>query len=127
VTSPNLGAGIDEATLNSTTVRLTRTSDNTQVAAHVNTSGGGDAIVLQPSVVLDANTQYQFDVTSGLKDGHRRSLLTVPEHPSRPARRSAAAVCSTGAAFSQTGVPTATGKSFTSVVVGPDHNCTRRR
>jgi hypothetical protein len=120
VTLPNLGAGIDEATLNSTTVRLTRTSDNTQVAAHVNTSGGGDVIVLQPSVVLEANTQYRFDVTSGLKDVTGAAFAPFTSTFTTGSTVSGGGV-STGAAFSQTALPTATGKSFTSVVVGPDH------
>jgi hypothetical protein len=120
VTLPNLGAGIDETSLNSTTVRLTRMSDNTQVAAHVNTSGGGDVIVLQPSVVLDANARYEFDVTSGLKD-----VTGAAFAPFTSTFTTGSAVSSggaaTGAAFSQTVLSTATGKSFTSVLVGPDH------
>lgn len=120
VTLPNLGAGIDETTLNSTTVRLTRISDGTPVTAHVNTSGGGDVIVLQPSVVLDANTRYEFDVTSGLKDVTGQAFVPFTSTFATGSTVSSGGV-STGAAFSQTSLPTATGKSFTSVVVGPDH------
>ncbi len=64
---PNCG-GIDRNTLTSSTVRLFRVSDNSQVSATVNSSGGGDVIVLQPTALLAANTQYRFEVTSGLRD-----------------------------------------------------------
>ena len=45
---PNCG-GIDRNTVTSSTVRLFRVSTNTQVSATVNSSGGGDVIVLQPT------------------------------------------------------------------------------
>jgi hypothetical protein len=60
--------GIDPATLTSNAVFLYRTSDAQRVAAVLNTSGGGDVIVLRPASMLDANTTYAFEVTSGLKD-----------------------------------------------------------
>jgi len=53
-----VGAGVDQLTLNTTNVELYRTRDNLKVAGTVGTSGGGDAIVYQPSVQLDANTNY---------------------------------------------------------------------
>ena len=64
---PNLG-GVDEATMNSTTVSLRKLSDSSLVAATANTSGGGDVIVVQPSAALATNTQYRFSVSDGLKD-----------------------------------------------------------
>src|SRR5687767_13567467 len=48
---PNDGRIVDARTLppeRPDSVRLVRTSDRKPVPAHVNTSGGGDAIVLQP-------------------------------------------------------------------------------
>ena len=65
---PNSGGGIDAATLDAASVQLVRTSDGTPVPANRNTSGGGDVIVLQPTGLLDANTQYTFIVTSALED-----------------------------------------------------------
>lgn len=64
---PN-SAGVDQATLSTSTVRLLRAKDNQAVPGTVNTSGGADAIVLQPTTLLDASTQYIFEVTSGLHD-----------------------------------------------------------
>ena len=66
VNLPN--AGIDPATLSAATVKLYRTGDHSLVPAVVNTTGGGDAIVLPPPALLDANTSYTFEVTDGVKD-----------------------------------------------------------
>ncbi len=68
VSLPNPGAGVDATTLVSATVRLIRTSDSALVPATLNTSGGGDVVVLDPVPTLDAFTNYTFIVTSGLKD-----------------------------------------------------------
>ena len=59
------GAGIDATTLTTTTVKLYRTSDRAPVTAVLNTSGGGDAIVLTPTALLDA--EHELHVR-----GHRR-------------------------------------------------------
>ena len=48
VNLPNVGQGVAESTLTPANVQLIRTSDVMQVDATVNTTGGGDAIVLQP-------------------------------------------------------------------------------
>ena len=68
VALPTVGAGVDRATLNTTNVQLYRTRDNALVPGSINTSGGGDAIVYQPSVLLDANTNYTFRITNGVRD-----------------------------------------------------------
>src|SRR5690348_10350602 len=53
---PNVGGGVNPATLTTSTLALYRTSDHTRIPAHYNPSGGGDDIVLQPRSILDANT-----------------------------------------------------------------------
>jgi hypothetical protein len=68
VNLPNVGQGVDETTLNSNNVRLIRASDMMPIDATVNTSGGGDAIVLQPRAVLDARTSYIFQLSDRVKD-----------------------------------------------------------
>jgi hypothetical protein len=60
--------GINADTLGAHTVLLYRTSDGATVAASRNTSAGGDVLVLGPSSLLEADTDYTFEVTSGLKD-----------------------------------------------------------
>ena len=54
--------------LNTSNVQLYRTKDNYLIPGEVNTSGGADVIVYQPSQLLDANTNYTFRVTSAVKD-----------------------------------------------------------
>jgi len=68
VNLPNVGQGVDETTLTSDNVRLLRASDLMPIDSLVNTTGGGDAIVLQPRVVLDARTGYIFQLSDRVKD-----------------------------------------------------------
>jgi len=72
VNLPNVGEGVDETTLTADNVRLLRASDMLPIDATVNTTGGGDAIVLQPRAVLDARTGYIFQLSDRVKDqgGH---------------------------------------------------------
>src|SRR3954470_16830333 len=60
--------GIDASTLVDANVFLTRNSDGAHVATTLNTSGGGDVIILTPNGLLDTSAAYTFHVTSGLKD-----------------------------------------------------------
>ena len=65
---PHFGHGIDPESLTAESVKLYRTSDGKPVAANVNTSGAGDAIVLQPIEMLEPSTNYTFEVTPGVRD-----------------------------------------------------------
>jgi hypothetical protein len=65
---PNKGKGVDASSMSAETVKLYRVSDHALVKAVVNTSGAGDAIVLQPAEMLQPETTYTFEVTRGLKD-----------------------------------------------------------
>lgn len=65
---PNIGAGVEANTLNTTNVQLYRTQDYALVPGQVNTTGGGDAIVYQPSVELEPNTNYTFIITNDVLD-----------------------------------------------------------
>lgn len=67
--------GIRLATLDSTNVYLTRAADGRRVNAVLNSSGGGDVIVLRPEAVLDATTTYRFHVTPGLQDVEGEAFL----------------------------------------------------
>ena len=113
---PNPG-GIDSATLTASTVKLLRTSDSAQVAANLNTSGGGDVIVLQPTALLDANTQYTFIVTSGLEDVFGNPFL--PYTMSFTTGTAGGGGGGGPVAFTKV-VGVATGKPFTVLEVGPD-------
>src|SRR5438874_681066 len=65
---PNSGKVVDGATLKPSSVRLYRSADQQPVPAIVNTSGGGDDIVLRPMQPLALNTQYTFEITPDVKD-----------------------------------------------------------
>ncbi|WP_019588603.1 NPCBM/NEW2 domain-containing protein [Deinococcus apachensis] len=114
VNLPN--SGIDGTTLFSSTVRLLNMVTNVPVPASLNTSGGGDVIVLQPSAPLSANTQYIFEVTSGVKDTSGMAFL-----PQRTTFVTGSSTGSTGTvAFEQVALPNAPAKPYTAVEMGPD-------
>ena len=115
---PNVGYGIDEATLTSATVKVTRASDGTEVPANVNTSGGGDVIVLQPIDRFAENTTYRFDVTDGLKDLSGAPFIP---HTSTFTTGTAGGALPSSIAFDQVALASATGRAFTSLAIGPDH------
>lgn len=72
---PNCGGGVDSATLTETSVTLTRESDGVRVPGAVNTSGGGDSIVFQPTERLSAEAWYRFDVTEAVADATGQPFL----------------------------------------------------
>jgi regulation of enolase protein 1 (concanavalin A-like superfamily) len=118
VTLPNLG-GVDEATLTSANVNLRRVSDSTLVAATLNTSGGGDVIVLQPTAALAPQTQYRFTVTDGLEDLSGDPFLPFTSTFTTGGGADAGAPAE--AAFDKISLgTTAAGFDFTSVTIGPD-------
>ncbi|WP_433718441.1 Ig-like domain-containing protein [Actinoplanes sp. CA-051413] len=106
--------GVDQATLTSATVTLTRVSDGVAVPANAITSGGGDVVNLSPTAALAANTAYRFGLTAGVKDVSGRAFTPY------------SIVFTTGAGTGPGGpaafdkvVGVATGASFTTVVEGP--------
>jgi glucose/arabinose dehydrogenase len=115
---PNSGKVVDAATLSEKTVRLYRTADKREVPAIVNTSGGGDDIVLRPSEPLELNTRYTFEVTGQVKDTGGQCFS--------PYRASFTTAASTRfgkfpTAFEKVALPQANGRMYTCVTIGPDH------
>ena len=110
-------AGLDAATINSSTVKLIRVSDGKQLESKLNTTGGGDAIVLQPLRILDAETEYRFEITGGVTD-----LFGVTAAPYNQTFTTGFGLASGGlnVAFSQIALPTTEGDMWTSVNIGPD-------
>ncbi|WP_420593706.1 Ig-like domain-containing protein [Deinococcus sp.] len=108
------GQGVDPVSLKSAAVRLTNVGNGAEVPAQLNTSGGGDAVVLQPNTALVANTQYRLEVTSGLKDLDGKAFLPMT------------ATFTTGASIAPANVQfekiaqTVDPLPYTSVEVGPD-------
>ncbi|HEX4794917.1 MAG TPA: Ig-like domain-containing protein [Humisphaera sp.] len=112
---PNGGLSI--ATVTNSTVTLKRNSDGTIIPAVVNSSGGGDAIVLQPSVPLDANTTYTFTITNGVKD---RSGAAFAPFTMNFTTGTMGGNVDPSIAFDHVALPTTTGDVFTCLKIGPD-------
>jgi glucose/arabinose dehydrogenase len=115
---PSVGHGVDAASLDATTVKLLRTSDNAQVPANLNTSGGGDSIVLTPTVVLDALTQYTFVVTSGVRD--TAGTPFAPYSSTFTTGTRTGNTLDPSVQFAQVQQPAAAGFKYTGVTIGPD-------
>ena len=109
--------GIDRATLNSTTVRLSDSANGSVISTNVNTSAGGDVIVVTPDAPLADDTRYRFEVTDGVRDVSGNAFQ--PWSNVFTVGRLSAGTGLTGVAFSKLATP-ATGQSFTSVTMGPD-------
>ena len=116
VNLPNGGAGVDGTTLSASTVKLYRSSDNAGVPGTVNTTGGGDAIVFQPSVLLAPNTNYTFAVTRGVKD--EAGAAFTPFTMSFTTGTATSVKTDPAVSFSKTSVYN--GSALSSLLVGPD-------
>jgi hypothetical protein len=68
------GNGIDENTVFGN-MRLVKDSNGSPVPGNIAVSGGNDAVTFQPTVLLEANTTYRFETTSGVKDKLGNSFL----------------------------------------------------
>jgi glucose/arabinose dehydrogenase len=117
---PNVGSGVDEATLSASTVRLVRNRDGAAVAANRNTTGGGDAIILQPTAALAANTVYRIEITSGVRDISGASFLPYTSFFTT-GTGTLGGGGTINARFEKVTLPQAQGQSFTSVAMGPDN------
>ena len=62
-----VNGGVDPATLSSNTVYLTNLTTGARVPGTASTSGGGDTITFGLAEPLAEGTEYQFDVTSGVR------------------------------------------------------------
>lgn len=115
VNLPN--AGIDGRTLTSATVKLYKTNTGSSVAVNLDTTGGGDAIIAQPTSHLAANTSYTFEVTSGLKDTTGASFKPFKMKFITGSKTS---VTPTTIGFKKSSQGTTVGKAWTSLAFGPD-------
>ncbi|GGL95159.1 hypothetical protein GCM10011594_13590 [Nakamurella endophytica] len=114
--NPVVGA-VDETTLGSGHVTVTRVSDNRAVAGTGVTSGGGDTVTFQADEELDPNTLYRFEITDAVKDKSGRAFLPFS---SVFTTRSGTGGGLGSVAFTPQASGASAGKSYTSVVIGPD-------
>ena len=114
---PTVGAGVDASTLTPANVKLIKNSDGSQVPANRNTSGGGDVIVLQPTVLLDPTMEYRIEI-QGVKDTSGAAFL--PFSSSFVTGTTPIAGGGGTVSLQKVALSTATGKQFTSLALGPD-------
>ena len=112
-----VGSAIDSASLTAAAVQLTEHATGTQVAAQLNTSGGGDVVVLQPNAPLKPNFQYDFMITDALKD--TSGLRFLPS--TRSFVTGSATTAGTTVKFEQVALPSVPANPYTAVEIGPDH------
>jgi hypothetical protein len=117
VALPNSGQGIDTEALTEASVKLIRNSDKAQIPAKLNTSGGGDVIVLQPNAFLSSNTSYTFTVNTGLTDTGGSPFTPFT---STFTTGTCCDPVATTIKFQKVALPNSANKSFTSVAIGPD-------
>ena len=106
--------GVDQQSLNTTTVKLINTLTGASVAGTVNTSGGFDTLVFQPDAPLAANTSYTLrvdgvtDITGTPFQPYSTTFVTGASTTPQPVQ----------AAF--TAEQLVAGDAFSSLVVSPD-------
>jgi glucose/arabinose dehydrogenase len=108
---------LNTATATAANAKLYRSNDNAVIPAAVNTSGGGDVVVIQPNSVLDATTGYRYEFTEGLQDADGKPFLPFSGHfttgsTTIPPTTQIFDVVSLGSA--------AAGYNFTTLAVSPD-------
>lgn len=108
---------VDVSTLTSSAIYLCRASDGVHVAATINTSGGGDVIVLKPSKALAAHTKYTFKVTSGARDIQGVAFTAFSSSFTTGA---ATAAASTPVKFKQLPQTAGAGRNYFCLTTGPD-------
>ncbi len=111
-------SGVDSATVTTDTVKLYRTSDHLLIPGTPGTSGGGDAIIFQPTVLLDPNTNYTFEITDQLKDVSGAAFVPFA---SNFTTGTTGGETDPSLSFEKVALNNATGAGFTSLKIGPDH------
>ena len=109
-------SAVDLSSLTPAAVQLIKVASGAVVPATLNTSGGGDVIVLKPTRELEANTAYRFDVSSSLKDLSGNAFL-----PLSTTFVTGASTTVSGVAFEQLAQANVPAKPYTSVEMGPDN------
>ncbi len=74
-TEINFIEGVDASTLTEESVYLENVDTGERVSSRVNTSGGSDTITLQPRQPLLPLTEYQFNVTSAVRDSNGEAFV----------------------------------------------------
>ncbi|QOV90565.1 Ig-like domain-containing protein [Humisphaera borealis] len=113
---PNKGKVIDRKTLENG-VMLLKGNAREKVPALVNTSGGGDAIVLRPLKPLELNALYTFEVLPALKDTGGASF---EQHSTTFSTAAGTVYSEFPAAAVKVEQPLSAGNWYTGLAFGPD-------
>ncbi|WP_194977130.1 PKD domain-containing protein, partial [Aquiflexum lacus] len=121
--TPNLdsngNAGVDNNTITPATVRLFKVGNPTQIAASLNGTAGGDAINLVPTLPLESNTLYRFEI-EGVLD-----LTGVPFESFTSTFTTGGGVSGPttdldNVSFTRFGAVVSGTKKYTTLTIGPD-------
>ncbi len=99
-------------------VQLIRVSDQNVIPGNANTSGGGDVITFTPDAPLDAFTAYRWEITDDVLDVAGNRFV---EYAVNFTTGGEGANYDPTIAWQQIDLPTAQGRSFTTVTLGPDN------
>ncbi|TRZ43495.1 malectin domain-containing carbohydrate-binding protein [Robertkochia solimangrovi] len=111
-------AGIDNSTITTTTVKLTKQGSSTPVPATVNGTGGGDAINLVPTLPLEAEQTYVFTI-DGVTDLTGVAFETFTSTFTTGSNTTGPVTDLDNVSFNKAG--NVADGSYTSLVIGPDN------
>ncbi len=111
---------VDETTLGGGNVTLTKVATGALVPGTGATSGGGDTVTFLPSDPLDGGVLYRFTITDKVKDKSGRAFLPFSSVFTTANGSGPGGGDLSGVAFDKTESGALAGKSYTSLVIGPD-------
>nr|MCU0446861.1 putative Ig domain-containing protein [Microscillaceae bacterium] len=113
-------SGLDNQTVNENTVKLIDTNQNLVISAHVNSTGGGDAITLVPLNLLSPNTTYKFEISEGVKDLDGQAMLPFSLTFTTGNNTGINSSNLDGVNFLKQNLSNTNGYKYTSLAIGPD-------
>ncbi len=113
------GLGLDRPTVNNNTVKLVNTSNGAEVPANVNSTGGGDAITIVPTVLLEPNTEYNYTISDGVLDLDGRAMIPFSVTFTTGSGASSGSNDLTGVSFTKVNAG-AVQQAYTTLCIGPD-------
>ncbi len=118
---PGYQGGVENGTIDSSTVKLLRIVDgvSSKVNGVVQGTGGGDVISFSPSKGLEANAVYKFIITAGVKS-YSGAGFTPYEATFTTAAAKIDSTNILNARFTKVPIPGTQDKKYTSLVIGPD-------
>ncbi|RDC65920.1 Ig-like domain-containing protein [Adhaeribacter pallidiroseus] len=115
-----LRGGVDNSTLNTSTVKLFKISetDTTAIVGVVQGTGGGDAISFSPTYALEPNTNYKLMITRAVKSN--TGLPFLPYESLFTTGSFSGTAGASKLAFTKEPIASTVGKQYSSVTIGPD-------